>query len=1700
MKKHEADSRKYCTAGVTSLLAGNRGDMLASEVTVPSTPTDSAPVYSLAIAILLFAAAFIRSRVAQTVHACLLLVFVAAITACGGGSSGSGTTTFAKSFGAEARESARAAIPNGNGGYLFVGSHNKRFQSGGRATGFWREFVWGDRALDGNIWAVNLDANGNLLWQQSIGAPPLIPTGGELGKPRYLAAYPAADGGTWLTGYVPVGSVSDANGRYHERATDLLVTRLDASGNVVWSRRYDSGDYPGYEYYFSDESTSERGRAIQPARDGSGVLVAARAQAYVDADPGANAKSGKLGEFIYLLKLDAANGDPVWEQRYTGWQFEAPVEAEDEWLLLNPTTDGGALVVFSKLLSDNQIADATFLRVDAGGQVPWSYTIDDNRIYQAIQVDDDLDGVSDDGFVLVAQSKYRVDGPIGFIYKVSAGGLIEWYDDLPDRSLHAVAERCIINAENSLRCQYAVLGKNQSGRLTARYYSVDGTDIYGVSTFENIPIRGVSRLRYLAGSDGFQALIDKRDSGERVLLNLQNAFGFQGTVPLAGQITAKLTPNREFIPLADGWLQLTLLNSPIVSRWSADGSLNQSVSLPVIARQLQDAHQVLADGNGYIINATVADGGTARYSADALLIRLRSDGRIDWQRRINGFTPSTQGLVVRAGGGYALAGSAIAQDWDGVVLLDSNGNITGYSDDYSNFLDPDSGRNIYYPAVLTRATDGDLLIAGATDLYGGSIARLTETGQLRWFQRYSSFAAVASLVAGEDGSIYAAGNGSDHDIKIMKLDRNGQVIWAKKYKHGLDRIRGARLALNDKGLLIAATNRPGELAYTPRPCINDDGSIDLSCVNASLATNEAKFGRGNVLLLNIDLAGEVLWSKLYGGLFDEIAHGVTALADGGFLVAAESESMGDYSDAWLLRLDANGDIAQGCNALLGNTTVVGQDLSVQASDATLASEQTASLESRLVEYPVNTTGEPVIARQCLGSAGSANPPAQGSINLQLDVQGAGIVRSAPAGLLCGNLGAPVCGATFPSGASVLLTAEPDSAAIFDGWNPDDCISQPTPEQCLVDTSSDRFISTQFFAPAELIRVNVTVEGAGRINASEGAIGSCAIGDTCSGFYRPSIVLDLTPAPDAGQQFIGWSGPCNGDFLDMRLYFDQVFCTARFTNLGRVSITKQGLGRVTSTPAGIDCGQNTLVGCDAPFDNGSQVTLTAIPDAGRAFDQWRCSVNGSLVGDPRLPVTSEQLTFTMNGQHQCEARFFDTQRRLSLTITDVNRPGLTGDHELRILSVPDPSECRQDCDRLYTAGANISLTVAMARDAGPIVFSNPVWSGCDALTLGLYAQVCHVNMNTNRQVSFSYESNSIGGGPNLTVPIAAFSYSPASPVAGAPVTLDASASTDGLGITTYHWDVNNDGIVDITTANPVTTYTYTTPGDYRVHLRVFDSSGNIDDAGATIQVGSGIPPVAAFSYLPAAPQALVSISFDASASSDDQSLASLVWDFDGDGVFEESGALVFRTYNIAGSYPVTLRAVDNEGLTNEVTQTVVVAPSNPPTAVMLINPMLIIAGDNVNFNAALSSDDGGVTSYQWDFEDDGVFDATGVTASFIYTSAGSYTARLRVTDADGQTADATSSFQVVNSPAGNTLTVIQAGSAIGTVQSSPSGINCNSDPANCTASFPAGAQVLLNPVPPAGVALTRWEGCDQVVDAVICLVTVNGDRTVQAFFD
>ena len=203
-----------------------------------------------------------------------------------------------------------------------------------------------------------------------------------------------------------------------------------------------------------------------------------------------------------------------------------------------------------------------------------------------------------------------------------------------------------------------------------------------------------------------------------------------------------------------------------------------------------------------------------------------------------------------------------------------------------------------------------------------------------------------------------------------------------------------------------------------------------------------------------------------------------------------------------------------------------------------------------------------------------------------------------------------------------------------------------------------------------------------------------------------------------------------------------------------------------------------------------------------------------------------------------------------------------------------------------------------------------------------------------------------------------------------------------------------------------------------NLVVFDEGGagyTLDSVGsATLTVeDANAPPTASFTASPSAPEAGETVSFDASGSSDDGSIASYEWDFDGDGTTDASGEQVTNAFAAAGEYEVELTVTDDDGATDETTETVSVSdapdPANQPPTADAGDDQTVAEGDSVALDASGSSDaDSDDLSYDWtqtDGADVTLTDADTATPSFTAPDVDAdETLTFEVTVSDGESTD------------------------------------------------------------------------------------------------
>ena len=229
--------------------------------------------------------------------------------------------------------------------------------------------------------------------------------------------------------------------------------------------------------------------------------------------------------------------------------------------------------------------------------------------------------------------------------------------------------------------------------------------------------------------------------------------------------------------------------------------------------------------------------------------------------------------------------------------------------------------------------------------------------------------------------------------------------------------------------------------------------------------------------------------------------------------------------------------------------------------------------------------------------------------LSVAVEGRGAVTAAAVAISCPDR----CDAELDHGTEVTLTASARRGSTFAGWD-GDCGGT---ESCRLTMDGARTVTARFeqTAQARAVTVRKAGDGAGRVTSPSGI--------DCGGACRTSVEArnadnGWTPIPDDGSTFAGWSGAgCEGTEPCEFTVRDAVTVTASFTAdpippgefVLTVTLGGKRTGRVTSRPAGIDCGEE----CDAPFD-----ARAARSSCSRRRTRDRCSPAGAA-RDARVPT-------------------------------------------------------------------------------------------------------------------------------------------------------------------------------------------------------------------------------------------------------------------------------------------------------------------------------------------------------------------------------------------------------------------------------------------------------------------------------------------------
>jgi uncharacterized repeat protein (TIGR01451 family) len=369
-----------------------------------------------------------------------------------------------------------------------------------------------------------------------------------------------------------------------------------------------------------------------------------------------------------------------------------------------------------------------------------------------------------------------------------------------------------------------------------------------------------------------------------------------------------------------------------------------------------------------------------------------------------------------------------------------------------------------------------------------------------------------------------------------------------------------------------------------------------------------------------------------------------------------------------------------------------------------------------------------------------------------------------------------------------------------------------------------------------------------------------------------------------------------------------FVSVQVSDVSLLSDSRSGW-LVVYAPLSVDFRAPTSVTVGDPV----QFWSTSFTDAARGLSvtDWSWDFgDGTPAGAGELPVH----TFAAAGPHD-----------VVLTVTDsAGRTGsVTHTIDVQGTDVPaDPVAAFAVTTPAPTAGAPVSFDAGGSSDSdGSIV--GYAWNfGDDATATG--ATPSHTYARPGDYDVVLTVTDDDGHTNSLTKrvtvadapPVAAFTFSPSSPVAGDAVSFDSGGSSDVDGtVESYAWNFG-DGA---TATGKTPSHAFARPDDYDVVLTVTDDAGRSHSVTHRVSVAPAAPS-AAFSFSPTNPLVGRPVAFDAGGSAASTgTITGYSWTF-GDGS-TATGVRPSHTYAGPGTYAVQLTVTDSAGSTGTVKRNV-----------------------------------------------------------------------------------------------------------------------------------------------------------------------------------
>lgn len=320
--------------------------------------------------------------------------------------------------------------------------------------------------------------------------------------------------------------------------------------------------------------------------------------------------------------------------------------------------------------------------------------------------------------------------------------------------------------------------------------------------------------------------------------------------------------------------------------------------------------------------------------AFVLLFQLLSAQMMFERTLSDSVSMSAQSAVPLPDGGYIACGATRGQTHYNAALirLDSAGNII-WSKTYSSFVD------LFGMDVQPVSTGGYILLIQRqqTTAYEAQVVRTDTAGNVLWQQSYGGPGdeEVKEITETSDGgfliSIQSNSYGFFTGATLIKTDNVGAVLWRKSYRGHLGAVGcsakevpaggyvfTARIIDTTMGIandiMVVRVDVNGNVIWSTTfggPDSDEPYDIEVTSDNGCIVGGRLyNYGPGNtdVFLSRLDSAGNLLWTKTYGGPGFELTYDIDITSDGGVIVGGWTSSFSsNTNDYYIIRTDPNGD-------------------------------------------------------------------------------------------------------------------------------------------------------------------------------------------------------------------------------------------------------------------------------------------------------------------------------------------------------------------------------------------------------------------------------------------------------------------------------------------------------------------------------------------------------------------------------------------------------------------------------------------------------------------------------------------------------------------------------------------------------------------------------------------------------------------------